>query len=119
MLLEIQHRFSRHYSVMANYTWSHCISEGDTGGDLGQASAMVMNPYNLRQDLGNCASDRRQIFNSSVIAQTPEFGSPLLRRAASGWQTSGIITAQEGPWSSWITGWGTSLSASPAAASFD
>jgi hypothetical protein len=117
MLLAIQHRFSRHYSFMANYTWSHCISEADTGGDLGQASAMVMNPYNLRQDLGNCASDRRQIFNSSVIAQTPEFASPLLRRVASGWQVSAIITAQTGPWSSVTTGGDTSLTASQAAAS--
>src|SRR6266478_1438883 len=117
MLLAIQHRFSQHYSFMANYTWSHCISEADAGGDLGQASAMVMNPYSLRQDLGNCASDRRQIFNSSVIAQTPQFASTLLRRVASGWQVSGIITAQTGPWSSVTTGGDTSLTASQAAAS--
>ena len=117
MLLSVQRRFSQHYSFMANYTWSHCISEADTGGDLGQASAMVMNPYNLRQDRGNCLSDRRQIFNSSVIAQTPEFASTLLRRVASGWQASGIFTAQTGAWSSVTTGSDTSLTASQAAAS--
>jgi TonB dependent receptor len=117
MLISVQRRFSQHYSFMANYTWSHCISEADTGGDLGQASAMVMNPSNVREDRGNCLSDRRQIFNSSIIAQTPEFASTLLRRVASGWQTSAIITAQSGNWSSVTTGSDTSLTASQAAAS--
>ncbi len=117
MLLSIQRRFSRHYSFMANYTWSHCISEADTGGDLGQASAMVMNPNNLLEDRGNCLSDRRNNFNSSIIAQTPEFSSTLLRRIASGWQVSGIITAQSGNWQSVTTGSDTSLTASQAAAS--
>ena len=117
MLLSVQHRFSNQYSFMANYTLSHCISEADTGGDLGQASAMVMNPYNRRQDRGNCLSDRRQMFNSSVIAQTPQFASTLLRRVASGWQASGIFTAQTGAWSSITTGGDTSLTASQAAAS--
>src|SRR5260370_25640040 len=78
---------------------------------------MVMNPNNLLQDRGNCLSDRRQIFNSSIIAQTPEFASTLLRRVASGWQTSAIITAQTGNWSSVTTGGDTSLTASQAAAS--
>src|SRR6266849_2628003 len=117
MLLSIQRRFSQHYSFMANYTWSHCLSEADTGGDLGQASAMVMNPSNRRQDRGNCLSDRRQIFNSSIIAQTPQFASTLLRRVVSGWQVSGIFTAQTGAWSSVTTGSDTSLTASQAAAS--
>src|SRR5258708_39244382 len=96
MLLAIQHRFSQHYSFMANYTWSHCISEADAGGDLGQASAMVMNPYSLRQDLGNCASDRRQIFNSSVIAQTPQCASTLLRRSCDRRDQVAIVTVQSG-----------------------
>jgi hypothetical protein len=79
--------------------------------------AMVMNPSNLREDRGNCLSDRRQIYNSSIIAQTPEFASTLLRRVASGWQTSAIITALAGNWSSVTTGSDTSLTASQAAAS--
>jgi hypothetical protein len=116
MLLAVQHRFSQHYTFMANYTWSHCISEADTGGDLGQASAMVMNPHNLRQDLGNCGSDRRQMFNSSAIAQTPQFASSLLRRVASGWQASAIFTAQTGAWVTPLTGGDTSLTASAGAA---
>jgi hypothetical protein len=116
MLLSVHHRFSHNYSFMANYTWSHCISEADTGGDLGQASAMVMNPNDRRQDRGNCLSDRRQMFNSSVIAQTPRFDSTLMSRVASGWQVAGIFTAQTGAWSSVTTGGDTSLTASQAAA---
>jgi hypothetical protein len=117
LLLSVQRRFSQSYSFMANYTWSHCLSEADTGGDLGQASAMVMNPNNRRQDRGNCISDRRQMFNSSLIAQTPQFSSTMLRRVVSGWQLAGIFTAQTGAWSTVTTGSDTSLTASQAAAS--
>jgi hypothetical protein len=119
MLLSVQHRFSKHYTFMANYTWSHCIDEADSGGDLGQASAMVMNPYNLRGDLGNCGSDHRQMFNSSVVAVVPPFASTLLRRVASGWQASMIFTAQTGAWVSPLTGGDTSLTASSGAATVE
>ncbi|MGH9325965.1 MAG: carboxypeptidase regulatory-like domain-containing protein, partial [Terriglobia bacterium] len=34
---KVEHRFTSNYTILANYTYSHCISEGDFGGDLGGA----------------------------------------------------------------------------------
>jgi hypothetical protein len=112
LVAAVQHRFSHNYTFLANYTWSHCIDEADTGGDLGAASAMIENPYNVRLDRGNCGSDRRHMFNSSVIAQVPKFQQEALRRIASGWQFSAIFTADTGGYANVITGTDTALTAS-------
>jgi hypothetical protein len=106
----------QHYSFMANYTWSHCTSEADTGGDLGQASAVVMNPNNLRQDpwqlpIGSPADFQQFSHCADRI---------LLGRAATGGQRLADVShydAQSGPWQSVTTGSDTSLTASRAAAS--
>ncbi len=42
LLLKAEHRFNNHYTVLANYTWSHCISEADFIGDLG--GPLTQNP---------------------------------------------------------------------------
>src|SRR5690348_12655935 len=34
LLLKLQHRFSSHYTILGNYTYSHCISETDFQGDM-------------------------------------------------------------------------------------
>ena len=112
MVAAVQHRFSHNYTFLANYTLSHCINEADTGGDLGAASAMIENPYNRRLDRGNCGSDRRQMFNSSIIAQVPKFQDKALRWLASGWQVSGILTAATGGYGNVLTGTDTALTAS-------
>ena len=91
LYLSVQRRFSHNVSMLANYTWSHCISDvwNDFTGNNGVSSGT---PNNRRADRGNCAtSDQRQVFNLSMVAQTPRFSSRVLRWAASGWQISPII----------------------------
>ncbi len=112
LVVGIQHRFSHNYTFMANHTWSHCIDDADTGGDLGAASAMIENPQNRRQDRGDCGSDHRQMFNSSFIAQVPQFQQRMVRKIASGWQMSAIVTAETGAPANIITGTDTALTAS-------
>ncbi|MBV9083976.1 MAG: TonB-dependent receptor, partial [Acidobacteriaceae bacterium] len=34
MLLALNHRMDRHFSVLANYTWSHCIDDGDVQSEI-------------------------------------------------------------------------------------
>src|SRR5204863_2334139 len=41
-------------------------------------------------DHGNCDSDRRQLFNMTAVAGTPQFSNAKLRAIGSGWRLSGI-----------------------------
>ena len=79
LLLAVQKRLSRGVSVLANYTWSHCISDQWNGyPGLGGTSEGV--PDNRRYGRGNClSSDQRQILNLSAVAQTPNFSNRPLR----------------------------------------
>ncbi|MBV9294266.1 MAG: TonB-dependent receptor, partial [Acidobacteriaceae bacterium] len=62
LLLVAQHRFSHNFSALANYTWSHCLDDGEANQDI---TNLYQNPNNRRAEWGNCASDRRQLFNLS------------------------------------------------------
>ena len=91
LLLSVQRRLSHGVSVLANYTWSHCISD-IYDYSIGTGNAFSL-PGNRRIFRGNCQSgDQRQIFNLSVVAQTPKFSNRALRLAASDWQISPIVT---------------------------
>jgi len=94
LLTSIQHRFSHNFTALANYTFSHCISDADFNNDL--TGPLYQNPYNRKGDRANCAFDHRHIFNTSVVARTPQFASKPLRVAASGWELSGIFSAYSG-----------------------
>src|SRR5262249_23070478 len=107
LLLSAKHRFSRNFSVLTNYTWSHCISEGDFNSEL--AGVSYQDPAHRSYDRSNCQADQRQIFNLSLIASTPRLNSPLARRLFSDWQYSTIITKRTGFWFSPVTGVDASL----------
>jgi len=94
-------------SVLVNYTWAHCISEGDAASEIGGG---YQNPTSRRAERGNCVVDIRHLFNASVVAITPGFQSmgwmgAILRN----WQTSAIITKRSGFWFSAASGRDNSL----------
>jgi hypothetical protein len=103
MLLSVQRRMSRGITVLANYTWSHCLSE-PVDSVLG-TTANYMNPANRNADYGNCVpSDRRQILNLSAVAQSPKFHERWLAATAGNWQLSAIVSAQSGSYINVTTG---------------
>ena len=91
----VQKRLSQGVSILANYTWSHCISDiFDTQTGAGGASAAAI-PGNRSAYHGNCGtSDQRHLFNLSLVAQTPTFSNRALRLVATGWQVSTILRLQ-------------------------
>ena len=98
MLLSIQRRAARGLVLNANYTLSHCIGPYATLYD-----ARLLWPYqtytvpnNRRADRGNCDSDRRQVFNVSAVAETPQFSNRTMRLLASGRKFSGIYSFSAG-----------------------
>lgn len=95
LLLSAQRRMSHGVTLLANYTWSHCITTPPNEVLTGSGSTMT--PGNLGADRGNCAvQDRRQILNISAVAQTPPFSERWLQLVAGHWQYSAIVTAETG-----------------------
>jgi hypothetical protein len=95
LLASVRHRFSSSYTLLANYTWSHCINEGNFVGTL--AGAGYQNPYDRNADRGSCAFDLRHIFNLSLVAATPRFaGNRAAHYLLSGWQIAPIVAWRSG-----------------------
>ncbi|MDE3170972.1 MAG: TonB-dependent receptor, partial [Acidobacteriota bacterium] len=94
LLLSAEHRFSNHFSMLANYTWSHCISDLWTQAINGPE---YTNPSNRRFDRGNCGNiDMHHNFNLSAVLQSPHFSSRTLQWIAGDWQLSPIVSAHTG-----------------------
>jgi hypothetical protein len=75
LVTTVQHRLSSSFSLLANWTWSHCLNEADGGGDITGSS--VSQPNNPRADYGPCGSDYRHIENVVLIAKS-NFGLPRI-----------------------------------------
>jgi hypothetical protein len=95
LLVTAQHRLSQNFSILTNFTWSHCMDQGEIGQDIGNA---FQNPSNRKADWGNCAADRRRIYNLSLVVESPKYGSRWVEWVAGNWQGSGIFTATSGSW---------------------
>ena len=108
LLMSIQHRFSRSFTALGNYTYSHSIGEGDFNNEL--TGPIYQNPSNRHGDNGNANFDHRHIFNLSLVAQSPKFKDKVLRTVAGGWQMTGLLTAQTGGYWTVTSGVDNSLS---------
>ena len=94
LLLSVQHRFSRGFTLLSNYTWSHCISDGDSVGNIRQSYYQIQN--DRRADRGDCNYDIRHIFNTSFVVQSPVVGKGIAGRLLGNWQLSPILRAASG-----------------------
>jgi hypothetical protein len=109
LLASVQHRFNGHYTLLANYTYSHCISTGDF--ESAPWTGQTQNPYDRNADRGNCGFDLRHIFNLSFVAQSPRFKNPWTNRLLGNWQLAPIVSLHGGEWFSPWTGYDASLTA--------
>jgi hypothetical protein len=107
MILDIKKQLSKGLSIGANYTWSHCIGDLTVGNSTGNAGAGLDIPNNRAYDRSNCqsaqiggtfSSDRRQIFNSSIVYQVPALSNRVENMFLSNWRVSGIYRAQSAAW---------------------
>jgi hypothetical protein len=92
--LKLEHRFSSNFTWLANYTWSHCISTLDFGNEL--AGVFYQNQNNRDAEKADCNFDRRHIFNSSLVIQSPGFGNGFMRVASKDWQLSPLVSLYTG-----------------------
>jgi hypothetical protein len=96
MLLSLQHRLSNNFTVLANYTYSHCITDPFTS-ELDSTATAYTDPSDRRFDRGNCVGiDHRQQFNLSGVAQSPKFAERWKQVLASNWRLSVSLRAETG-----------------------
>jgi hypothetical protein len=102
LLLSAEHRLSNHFSMLANYTYAHCIGDPQT---TELAGPTYVDPADRRLDRGNClAVDVRHNFNLSAVLQSPSYSSRPLRWIAGGWQLAPIVGLRTGSFFSITSG---------------
>jgi hypothetical protein len=107
LLLTAQRRLANNFSVLGNWTWSHCISDPETTELTGPT---YINPNDRAADRANCSSDRRYLVNISMVANSPHFSNRVVNMLAGGWQLSAIFRYQSGNFSTVTTGVDNALS---------
>jgi hypothetical protein len=107
--LTAQHRFSRHYTVLAAYTYSHCIQDTETLSNR-LTGNNESNPYDRNADYGPCDFDLRQNFVSSFVYEGPKFSNRAVDAVGGNWQLAFLISTYNGFPFSPLTGTDASLS---------
>ena len=104
-------QMSHGVTVLANYTWSHCISDPWNQNPTGAGVAI---PGNRRQWRSNCiGTDLRQLFSLNMVATTPKFSNRALRIFASDWQFAPILQIKSAQFFSVLAGPDRALSTVP------
>jgi hypothetical protein len=88
MILSAQHRMSDHFSMLANWTYSHCLADPSTTELTGPS---YVDPNNRSADRSNCSSDHREQINISGVLTTPVVHHRWLGMLANGWQAAPIF----------------------------
>jgi hypothetical protein len=97
LILKARHRFARNYTVLASYTYSKCLQDGEIeSNDLGNNGPSYQNPYDRSADYGLCDSDLRHSFVSSLVVDSPKFGNKFAQAALGNWEVSPIVSVQAG-----------------------
>ncbi|MGB8536563.1 MAG: carboxypeptidase regulatory-like domain-containing protein [Acidobacteriaceae bacterium] len=109
LLVTVQHRFSQYFTLLSNYTYSHCLSGPPENGD--NAGDQFQDPAHPNRDYSNCGSDLRHNFVNSAIIRSAAGGTYGRQLLLSGWQLAPIVTATTGVPFTVTTGTDASLTA--------
>ena len=94
LLLSVNHRLARNFSLLGNWTWAHCIADPISqyiGGSYSLAS-------NRRFDRGNCVAgeDQRHNINLSIVAESPKYSQRFVQMIAGNWRLSATANIRTG-----------------------
>jgi hypothetical protein len=95
LLLTVQKKMSKNFSLSANHTWAHCLGEGEVSLS---GSGGSQDPNNRHAEYGNCSSTRRHSFNLTPVFKTPKFSTRWMQALMGNWQASTMFSAMTGPY---------------------
>ncbi len=93
MLTSVEHRFSKNYTLLVNYTWSKCLGIAPV---TSLSTGVIQDPGNVRGDYGPCSYDAPHLFNASIVYLTQVGGGGMLGRVLSHWTVAPLIRYQSG-----------------------
>jgi len=95
LLLTVRHRFAHGFTLLSNYTWSHCFDYFEFSGDV--TGTAYTNQVSRKADYGSCGTiDIRSILHNSLIVESPFHGTGWKGYLLGHWQGSTTISAQSG-----------------------
>ena len=107
--LTAQHRLSHKYTVLASYTYSHCLQDTEPLSNRVTGNN-ESNPYNRKADYGPCDFDLRHNLVGSFVYQGFNFTNQTVNLIAGGWSPSFLVSYYNGYPFSPLTGTDASLS---------
>jgi hypothetical protein len=93
LTLGIQKRLAHGWSANSNFTIGKCLNNGEPTTDIGNT---YPDPQDRSTNWGPCDADRHYISNTSLILQSPGFGSGFTRALTDGWQVGTVLQARTG-----------------------
>ncbi len=104
-IFSLSRRMKNNYSLLFNYTLSHCIDTGE------RTAILVVSAFrnDLSREVGNCGFDHRHQVTVTGILRAPKFKSEAARILASNWQLAPIFQYLSGDWLTVTTGADTAL----------
>ena len=95
LAVQIRHRMSHGFQVMANYTWAHALDYNPYIG-TGYGSYQMYDPAKFRDEYGNSSLDVRNRFVFSGVWAPRLKGAHLFKLLGDGWRISPIVQVQNG-----------------------
>jgi hypothetical protein len=93
VILSANRRVANNFSVLMNYTYSHCLSNMNYTGDN---TPPAQNPNDHSAEYGSCNFDVTQNLSLSGVFLSPKLKQRALNYVAGGWQVSPLITYRTG-----------------------
>ncbi len=95
LLITVRHRFNHGFTLLSNYTWSHCFDYAEFSGDV--TGTAYVNNISRAADYGSCGTiDIRQILHNSLIVESPIHSGGWKGQLLGHWQGTVAISAQTG-----------------------
>jgi hypothetical protein len=93
--LSLQKRFANRFTLLASYTWSHCLQDAQPISNR-LIGNNYRNPYNRNLDYGPCDHDLRQNYVATFIYENPQFANRAMNKIFGQWQLSFLVSTHTG-----------------------